>query len=108
VGICDIKMGRYADAVSNMGSFASFNAALAQLLNSDNNSALKTLEGITDKTAMDYYLKAIVGARTQNEELVFSSLKTAISKDGTLAGKAKTDLEFFKYFEMGAFQTIVK
>lgn len=108
VGICDIKKGSYSEAVSNMGSFTTFNAALAQVLNGDSNSALKTLDAITDKTAMDFYLKAVVGARTQNDELVFSSLKTAITKDGTLAGKAKTDLEFFKYFEMGAFQTIVK
>lgn len=108
LGICEIKKGNYADAVSKMSSTTSFNTALAQILNGDNNAALKTLEAISEKTAMDFYLKAVVGARTQNDELVFSSLKTAISKDGTLAGKAKTDLEFHKYFEMGAFQTIVK
>ena len=108
LGICEVKKGNYGEAVSKMGTCKHFNAALAQLLNGDNNGALKTLESIDEKDAMDYYLKAIVGARTSNDELVYSSLKTAITKDGTLAGKAKTDLEFAKYFEMGAFKTIVE
>jgi tetratricopeptide (TPR) repeat protein len=108
LGICEIKKGNYGEAVSKMGSCTNFNAALAQLLNGDNNTALKTLEGVEEKDAMDYYLKAIVGARTQNNELVMSSLKTAINKDGTLAGKAKTDLEFAKYFEMGNFKSLVE
>ncbi|MEA3444126.1 MAG: tetratricopeptide repeat protein [Bacteroidota bacterium] len=108
LGICEVKKGNYSEAVSKMGSCTSFNAALAQLLKGDNNAALKTLEANKEKDAMVYYLKAVVGARTSNDELVFSSLKTAINKDGTLAGKAKNDLEFFKYFEMGNFKTLVE
>jgi len=108
LGLVMIKKGHYSEAVNKMGECTSFNAALAKVLNGDNNGALKLLEDAENKDAMDYYLKAVVGARTANDELVFSSLKTAITKDATIAGKAKTDLEFFKYFEMGAFQTIVK
>ncbi len=108
LGICEVKKGNYGEAVSKMGSCTSFNAALAQLLKGDNNAALQTLESNEEKDAMIYYLKAIVGARTSNDELVLSSLKTAINKDATLAGKAKNDLEFYKYFEVGAFKTLVE
>lgn len=108
LGLVMVKKGMYGDAVAKMGECTSFNAALAKSLSGDNNGALKLLEDKENKDAMDYYLKAVVGARTSNDELVFSSLKNAITKDATLAGKAKSDLEFFKYFEMGAFQTIVK
>jgi hypothetical protein len=46
---------------------------------------------------MTDYLMAIVGARTNNESLVSSSLKSAIAKDASLAKTAANDREFAKY-----------
>ena len=40
---------------------------------------------------------AIVGARTNNSSLVSSSIKSAIAKDPSMAGKAANDREFAKY-----------
>ena len=108
LGICKIKEANYSDAASRMGECKSFNTALANLLNGNNNSALQTLESIKEKDAMDCYLKAVVGARTSNDELVFASLKNAITKDNSLANMAKTDLEFFKYFENASFKALIK
>lgn len=108
LALCQIKKAQYADAVSNMGTCTSFNAALAKVLNKDNNGALSILESKEEPSAMDYYLKAVIGARTSNDDLLINSLKTAINKDATLAAKAKSDLEFYKYFENAAFQNLVK
>ena len=59
-GILDIQDGKYASAVSNFGSEATFNKALAQLLNGDNAGATKTIDGSDDaESAQGYYLKAI-------------------------------------------------
>ena len=57
---------------------------------------------------MTFYLKAIIGARQDNKDLAMNSLRSAISQDPTLSGQAKTDLEFFKYFEDDTFKGIVK
>ena len=108
LALCQIKKAQYADAISNMGTCTSFNAALAKVLNKDNNGALSILESKEEPSAMDYYLKAVIGARTSNDDLLINSLKTAINKDATLAAKAKSDLEFYKYFENAAFQNLVK
>ena len=59
--------------------------------------AKATLEAIKDKDAMTDYLMAIVGARTNNESLVKSSIKSAIAKDASLATKAANDREFAKF-----------
>jgi len=108
-GILKIKEGDYAKAVQLFGSTASFNAALAKLLNGDVNGALKTLNdaGATEDP-LAYYLKAIIGARTSNTDLLYSNLRTAVTKDATLATKAKTDMEFVKFFEDDSFKTIVQ
>jgi len=108
LGIVDIKKGDYTKAISDMGSCSTSNVALAQILNGNYNKALQTLEALENKEAIDYYLKAIVGARTGNDELVFSSLKTAISKDVSFAKKAATDIEFAKYFKVSTFMELVK
>jgi hypothetical protein len=63
----------------------------------DYNKAKATLEAIKDKDAMTHYLMAIVGARTNNESLVSSSLKSAIAKDASMAIAAANDREFAKY-----------
>jgi hypothetical protein len=46
---------------------------------------------------MTDYLMAIVGARTNNESLVASSIKSAIAKDASLATKVANDREFAKF-----------
>ncbi len=100
--------GNYAKAKSYFGTTASNNAALVQILNADNSAARSTLAAVAKPNAMTSYLSAIVGARTNDRDAVYSNLKTAIKKDGSLASKALKDLEFSKYFADADFLAIVK
>ena len=92
-----IKQGQYQRAVNAFGDAKTNSAAQAQILAKDYNKAKATLEAIKDKDAMTDYLMAIVGARTNNESLVKSSIKSAIAKDASLATKAANDREFAKF-----------
>ena len=92
-----IKQGQYQRAVNAFGDAKTNSAAQAQILAKDYNKAKATLEAIKDKDAMTDYLMAIVGARTNNESLVKSSIKNAIAKDASLATKAANDREFAKF-----------
>ena len=84
------------------------NAALAQILSSDYNSARRTLAAVAAPNAMTAYLSAIIGARTNDRDAVYSNLKTAVQKDSSLAKKALSDLEFAKYFTDASFLSILK
>ena len=92
-----IKQGQYQKAVNAFGDAKTNSAAQAQILAKDYNKAKATLQAIKDKDAMTDYLMAIIGARTNNESLVSSSLKSAIAKDASMATKAANDREFAKF-----------
>ncbi len=95
MGIIDIQNGNYSSAVQNMKGYNTFNKALAQLLNGNNEAALSTLNASDDKdTAMGNYLRAIVGARMNDASMVSNSLKAAYALDPSLKDKASRDLEF--------------
>ncbi len=107
-GIVEIKKANYKQAMNYFGSCKSVNAALACILAGNNNEALQKLNSAEADDAMVYYLKAVVGARTNNEGLIFSNLKAAVAKDASVKGLAKTDMEFAKYFENADFKSIVE
>jgi Flp pilus assembly protein TadD len=109
LGIIDIQNGDYAEAVGNMGSEKTFNKALAQTLNGDFAAGLGTVDGSSDKeSAIGYYLKAIIGSRQNNLDMVVNNLKSAFAKDSSLKAKAAQDREFIKFFENASFQNVVK
>ena len=56
---------------------------------------------------MKEYLKAVIGARTAKENLLFESLEEACSINADMKAVAKTDMEFAKYFENPKFKAIV-
>ena len=97
LGIQYIKEGQYAKAVQSFGDLKTNNAALAQILTKDYSKANSTLDAVAAPNAQTSYLKAILGARTNNKELVESGLKSAINSDKAYANKAAKDLEFSKY-----------
>jgi hypothetical protein len=97
MGILDIQSGDYSSAVNNMGSYKTLNLALAQILNGDAQGALATIDASEDASSAEaYYLKAIVGARTSNDDLMMKNLKLAVNKDNSLKAKALKDVEFIK------------
>lgn len=109
LGIIDIQNGDYAEAIGNMGDNKTFNKALAQVLNGENDAALQTIDASPDaESAMGYYLKAIIGARQDNLDMVVNNLKSAFAKDSSLKAKAALDREFIKFFENASFQNVVK
>lgn len=108
MGIANIQDGKYDDAISNFGGAKTFNKALAQVL-AGNGDASKTLDESDAKDeAMSHYLRAIIGARANNESAVVNNLKTAFAKDASLKSKAANDREFVKYFDNANFSAIVK
>ena len=109
LGIIDIQNGDYAEAIGNMGDNKTFNKALAQVLNEDYSAALTTIDASPSaESAMGYYLKAIIGARQDNLDMVTNNLKSAIAKDPSLKEKAAKDREFIKFFDNASFQNVVK
>lgn len=108
LGIIDIQNGDYAEAIGNFGGENTFNKALGQVLNGDNSAALSTLDASIDaESAMGYYLKAIIGSRQDNLDLVVNNLKSAIAKDAGLKARAAKDREFIKFFENASFKNVV-
>ena len=116
--IISLKKGDYENALKLFASskYNTFNFALAKFLNFKNTQNADTYEasmGILKKIANQddakiYYLKAVIGAHQQNADLIYNNLRTAIEKDASLAGKAKTDMEFAKYFNDDTFKSIVQ
>ena len=109
MGIVNIIEGNYNDALSNLGSENTFNKALALVLSGSFDQASAAIDGSKDKeTAQGYYIKAIVGARTNKPDVAISNLKNAIAKDSSLKAKAAKDREFIKLFQDANFSAIVK
>ena len=78
------------------------------MLNKDYSKARYTIEKIEKPDATTHYIKAVIGARTQNISLVYDGLKEAIKLNPAFAQKAANDLEFRKYAQDKKFQAIIK
>lgn len=92
-----IAQGQYERAASTFGDTKSNAAALAQIMAEQYTAAKNTLDAIENPDGYTYYLKAIVGARTNNAAMVAENLVKAAKLDKTLVEKAKKDLEFKKF-----------
>lgn len=108
LGIIKITQGQYAEAMNYFGQMNEVNAALAKILAKENNDALTVLNNVKSEDAIVYYLKAIVGARNQNTDMMFTNLRAACAKSADLKANAAKDLEFFKYFQDATFKSIVQ
>lgn len=97
LGVYYLQQGDVNAAVKAFGNDKSNNAALAQILSKDYSKAKSTLAAIQAPDATTYYLMAILGARTNNEQMVTSNLRQAIKLDNKLAKQAANDLEFSRF-----------
>lgn len=97
LGVLYLEEGKVANALNSFGSEKNNNAALAQILNKDYSAAKSTLAAIKNPNAITYYLAAVVGARTNNENMVVTNLREAVKLDPSMAAKAQKDLEFASY-----------
>lgn len=97
LGVYYLQQGDYNSAVKSFGDSKTNNAALAQILTKDYSKAKTTLAGIAKPDATTYYLMAVLGARTNNSEMVNTNIRQAVKLDPSLAKKAVNDLEFAKF-----------
>jgi Flp pilus assembly protein TadD len=97
LGVYYIKQGDYNAAVRAFGDAKSNNAALAQILVKDYNKARTTLAAIPTPDATTYYLLAVLGARTNNQQMVTSNLRQSFRLDANMRDVAAKDLEFAKF-----------
>ncbi len=97
LGVYYLTQGDLASAMRSFGDAKTNNAALAQILSQEYSAAKSTLASIKNPDATTYYLTAILGARTNNENMVISNLRQAVKLDKSLLNRAKSDLEFAKY-----------
>ena len=100
--------GDYAAAKNAYGNIASNNAAVQQILNEDYAAARQTFAKVEKPNATTAYLAAIVAARTNDRNAVYSNLNVAVQRDATMKAKAQKDIEFAKYQADEQFQAIVK
>lgn len=97
LGTYNLLQGNTTAAVSAFGNTKSNNAAIAQILNKDYAKAKTTLSSIVNPDDTTYYLMAIVGARTNNDQMVKTNLRQAVRMNSKLADRARTDVEFSRY-----------
>lgn len=108
LGLVSIKKAEYDKAVRYFSNYSDPNTGLAKILAGDNNGALKDLEACTIPNCyMAEYFKAVVGARTAKDNMLFESLKSACDINPAMKNVAKVDMEFAKYFNEPAFKAIV-
>ncbi len=97
MGNLNIAKGNYTQAAADLANTQSNSAALAQILAKDYAKAKTTLANIKNADATTDYLRAVLAARTSDATTLTNSLKSAITKDATLAARAAKDLEFADY-----------
>jgi len=97
MGMYYLAMGDVKSAEGMMSQSKSNNAAVAQILSKDYAKAKSTLAAINNPDATTYYITAVLGARTGNENMVMTNLRQAVALDKSLAERARKDLEFSRY-----------
>lgn len=108
LGIISVIKGKYEKAVGYFGNECDANAALAKLLNKNYEAAQNAMGCSKDESAQGYYLRAVIGARMDNSDLVLNNLRAAVGKDIQLKEYAKKDVEFLKYFNDETFKSIIQ
>ncbi|MDW8133681.1 MAG: hypothetical protein RMJ66_01305 [Bacteroidia bacterium] len=112
LGVIYEKTAQYAaaaEAFNNAGELpgAYYNAGLSRLLMNDLAGAKVALERAIQqdpKNALAYYVLAIVGARSADNNLLITNLRRAIQNNRDLAKKAQSDLEFRKQRDSAEFK----
>lgn len=103
LGLIRIEEGKYEEAITLMDKSKTYNLALANLLAEHYDVAGDIIEDANSSEANAFYLKAIMGARTNNSEMLYENLKSCFDKDASYKNKAKKDREFVTYFDNADF-----
>lgn len=107
LGYLYLSQGDYAKAETTYGDYASNNAAVAQILNRNYSKALATLSAVAKPNALTEYLRAIIGARTNDASSAVAALQKAVALDPSLRTQIANDLEFASLRGRADFAAIV-
>ena len=88
--------GSYSAAASTLEGY---NAAIANTMNNDLTAAKKAITA--DASAKADYLRAVIASKEGDLETAKAQLKSAISKDASLAAKAANDVNLSNLFASG-------
>lgn len=106
-GALMIIAGDYQAASSSFaGVTCTYNVALAQFMAGNIQAATNTLN-CAPESAQVYYLKAVIGARQDNNSVVFENLRQAIEMDPAYAEMASKDAEFIRLRSLDQFQDVI-
>lgn len=109
LGIVSMKTGDYTSATNAFSATkCNYNVALNQILTKDYTAAKSTIDCIQQKAAKDYYLLAIIGARTNDTNILFKNLSKACELDSDFKTQALKDMEFKNFKDNAAFKDAVK
>lgn len=100
--------GEYAQAQQSYANTPSNSAAVQLILAEDYTGAKETLDKVERPNATTDYLRAVVGARTNDRDLVISGLKGAVAQDATFKARAQKDIEFAAFAEDNEVQAIIR
>ncbi|MDX5394701.1 MAG: tetratricopeptide repeat protein, partial [Hymenobacteraceae bacterium] len=108
----EIELGLYDHALNSLAyageSFQTYmNRGLAYMLKGYKEEAIQQYEmalELEPKNALAHYSLAILGARTQNEQLLSENLKSAIKLNPAFTQRAIEDLEFRDYRKTEVFE----
>ncbi|MCH5177078.1 MAG: hypothetical protein J1F25_03565 [Prevotellaceae bacterium] len=92
-----IVQGQYNWAAARLEGSATNTAILAQILSQNYAAAQSALASHPHPNAMTHYLRALLGARMEDEQEIRTGLQAVVQTDPTLARRALHDLEFTPY-----------
>lgn len=107
-GVAAVRAGNYDLALRKFADEGGYNKALAYVLNKNYSAAQKELDGIQNLDGAGHYLKAIIGARMDNRDMMTTGLTRAIALDASLRDLAKGDAEFMKHFDQDYFKVAIR
>jgi len=105
-GVAAVRAGDYSLAISKLG--AGYNKALALILNKNYPAATAELDAIQNLDAAGHYLKAIIGARTDNRDMMTTGLTRSVALDAAMRDMAKSDAEFIKHQNQDYFKVAIR
>ena len=109
LGLIAVRQGNWSLANSKLAyESGNYNKALAYLLVKNYVAAEKETDNIENKDAADYYLRAIIGARTDNRDMMTTGLTRAVAADAKFREMAKTDAEFIKHLNQDYFKVAIR
>ncbi len=107
LAVVALAEGDYDKAESYLANSTSNNAALVKILNGKYDAAISALNANQEKDGLNYYLKAIAYTHKSDKDQALENLNKAIKEDSKWKEYAKTDMEFFAYFNDANFKSLV-